>query len=144
MLLLALAATPARAQGFGGFGFPGYGPGMGFPVGVYPGFPYTVAGVGYGQPFYYGGYPGYGLANPTAIAAAESYNPLFNVGLSPLAVQTVLMERSLFGNYTGPFPAASSGYGYGAYSSGYSTGAYTPSYGTGAYTPVYGTGAFSR
>jgi len=124
MLVLAVAAAPARAQGFGGYGYPGYGPGWGFPVGVYPGFPYTVAGVGYGQPFYYGGYPGYGLANPTAIAAATSYNPMFNVGLSPLAVQTVLTERSLFGNYTGPFPAASAVYGPGAASPGYGYGAY--------------------
>jgi hypothetical protein len=82
--------------GYGGYGYGGYGgfgigyPGYGYGFG-YPAYGYGYGGLGYG----YGGfgYGGYGYPTiPTGL-----FNPLFGVGLTPLAVQSAVTERYVLG-----------------------------------------------
>ncbi len=108
-----LIAMPnlARAQGFGygyGYGYPYYG---GFGYGGYGYMPYGYGSYGYpygGFGYPYGGftYPafGYGYLSPGIYSpyGAMVYpnintNPLYGVGLTPLGVQSALIERYVLG-----------------------------------------------
>jgi hypothetical protein len=121
--LLGFGARPAEAQYYG-YGYPGYGGGFG--MGGYPyalggygngvglgGYGYGVGGYGYGIGGYgYGSYPagyqygytpflgsipGYNMGMPYGWTGPGSWNPLFGVGTTPLAVESALTERYMFG-----------------------------------------------
>jgi len=101
--------------GYGGYGYGygGYGPGFvggnGFGPAVYSNMGFGVGTVatgygsvmaGYAAPIYGTGYPmfGYGFGAPGYGPSGIGYvNPLFSLGLSPLAVQTAIAEQSLRG-----------------------------------------------
>ena len=114
LALMGLFAGPAKAQGFGypgygyGYGFPGNGFGYGFP-GYGFGFGYGFPAVGYPYlaapvvsqsftiPSYAAnglglGYTPYGLTNPYGVSYA---NPLYGAGLTPLGVQSYMIERNI-------------------------------------------------
>jgi hypothetical protein len=124
LVVLTLATTPqtARAQfpgygwGFGGmgYGYPAFGYGMyGSPYGMYGspygfgypggGFGYGAMGYGYGIPGYGYGYPGlgygmgYGYGYWAPALAYGNFNPLFGVGLTPLAVESYNIETNVLG-----------------------------------------------
>jgi len=95
-VLLVGPAAPARAQGFGGYGYPGYGTVYGFPGAAAIGSP--AMGYGFGYPFgAYSvfSYPSYGFGG-----AGYPY-----VGPSPLAA-------GLSGGYSGLYPLGAWGGGY--------------------------------
>jgi hypothetical protein len=116
-LLIVLAAPetahaqffgPAVGYGYGypgfGYGYPTYGYGYGYPgygFGGYPamGFGYGGLGSGYGGYGYGAGfYPGYG----SYLGAGYGYmNPLLGAGLTPLGVQSALLETSIIANSGG-------------------------------------------
>jgi hypothetical protein len=125
--LMILPASSAKAQylgyggsGYGGLGYGGFGyGGLGFGYGGYGGYG-GFGGLGYGGlgGFGIGGFDGYGYGYGFAYAgqAYTNYiganlgglgypgislrNPYFSAGTSPLAVQNVFLERSLFGRTT--------------------------------------------
>ncbi len=98
--------------GYGGLGYGGYG-GLGY--GGYGGFGAIAApnyGLAYGSYplFGYTGSPGYGPWGPPYAAYANAYglggvgypgisakNPYFSFGLSPLAVENAVFERTVLG-----------------------------------------------
>jgi hypothetical protein len=98
--------------GFGGYGggYGGYGGGYGGYGGGYGGFGGYGGGYG-GYPLLgYSGYGGYGQFGPPYAAAANAYglpgvgypgigalNPYFSFGLSPLAVENAIFERTVLG-----------------------------------------------
>ena len=99
VIAITIASAPARGQFFGGMGYGGYGGpfvgagySYGYPIGLpYAAFPFPVA-TGFGN-FSTG--PG-------------SFNPLFGMGLTPLAVGSFLGETSLRRPQTAqPTPIAS-------------------------------------
>jgi hypothetical protein len=86
--------------GYGGLGYGGFGYG-------YPGY----GGFGYGYPGYGGygydglGYGGYGYGGVSALGGVgypgiSGLNPYFGFGLSPLAVQSAIVERNVLGRTT--------------------------------------------
>ena len=93
-----------------GYGMPGFGYGMGYGYGM-PGFGYGM-GYGYGMPFYgygmgawgnpglgfYWGSPGFGVFGSGSPLVNSPYlNPLFGVGMTPLGLQSYLVETNLLG-----------------------------------------------
>ena len=83
--------------GYGGYGGLGYG---GYGLGGYGGYGgYGGSYGGYGG--YGGGYGGYGLGlTGLGYSGIGWSNPLFSLGLSPLAVQTAAAERLVLGRTT--------------------------------------------
>jgi hypothetical protein len=119
LALMGPFAGQAKAQGFGtpgyGYGYPAYG--YGYPGGYGPGFGYPGYGFGFGFGVPAVGYPyppvaaaptftvpsyaanglgvgfsAYGLPNPNGVYYA---NPLYGAGLTPLGVQSYLLERDI-------------------------------------------------
>jgi hypothetical protein len=135
----AVTENRASAQFFGGYGmgYPGFGyggwgygspwfgyGGYGYPWYGYGGWGY--GGWGWGYPWYgYGTIGPYGLgfaaamanpygglflANPLALAYGFGFaNPFFGFGLSPLGVQSALIERYALGNTGYRVPASPAG-----------------------------------
>src|SRR5258708_4988758 len=114
LALLAAGVQSVKAQYFGS-GYPGYGYGSGYPgygyggYGGYgvAGYPYMLGAYGYGSGLYPGytyGYtafngviPGYNMGMPYGWTGPGSWNPLFGVGTTPLAVESALTERYMIG-----------------------------------------------
>ncbi len=119
--MLGFLAAPDRSQaqffGFGGYGSVGFGyPMMGYGYGGlgygglgYGGFGYPgMMGYGYGYPMVGGfGYPGmlgYGGFGYGGYGMAGAYYPYWNnpailsLGITPLALQSAIMERGLRGD----------------------------------------------
>lgn len=100
LIAIATSCSPVRGQFPGGFGGGGFG-GGGFGGYGYPGVGGPYVGFGYGY-----GYPGFGLpyaSFPFPVATGSgnfytgpgSYNPLFGMGTTPLAVDSFLGEMAL-------------------------------------------------
>jgi hypothetical protein len=132
LVIVLVQPEGAKAQFIGsggGYGYPGWG--SGYPGGYgYGGLGYGYGGLGYGYgPYGYGGfgygYPGfvfgyppvgvgytlpgtiYGIGNPY-LYTPGLWNPLFGVGLTPLGVQSYMVETQLLGRV----PRASTSTGY--------------------------------
>jgi hypothetical protein len=116
---LVFTAGTARAQfpGYGwGYGWPAYGYGYGMPYGYGMGYGYGWPaygyGYGYGMPFYgygmggygppglgsYYGYPAFGVfGSGNSIFNSPALNSLFGVGMTPLGLNSYLVESNLLG-----------------------------------------------